>query len=187
MPVRKDFQIIGCRFQVSGFRFQVSGFRLLVFGRPVSATQSNDWYRGPTDLVQHFRLLGEFTSTQERRLACNWYGLAISLAYPCGEEGGDLLVKRMILPAVAALRWGGGGGVSQHTEVGHSFSMSRRHIYCIAIWEMPGFKQRKMRSIRAANLVTQIPQMVIIRVQKIFVRFFRKWITHTWHYKRCKI
>ncbi len=36
--------------------------------------------------------------------------LAISLAYPSGEEGGNLLVLvHMILPAVNGLRGGGGG------------------------------------------------------------------------------
>ncbi len=43
--------------------------------------QCNDWSRGPTKLVQVFRLWGEFTSTQERCLTFNWYGFAISLAH----------------------------------------------------------------------------------------------------------
>ncbi len=43
--------------------------------------------RGPPELVQHFRLKGEFTSAQD------WYGLAVSLAYPSGEEGGSFLVQ----------------------------------------------------------------------------------------------
>ncbi len=53
---------------------------------------SNDWYRGPTKLVQHFRLK-EFTSAQELCLTFSLNGLAISLAYCSGEDGGNVFVQ----------------------------------------------------------------------------------------------
>ncbi len=45
------------------------------------------------ELVQHIRLQGEFTSTHERCMSYILYGLAISLAYRSGEEGGNFLVQ----------------------------------------------------------------------------------------------
>jgi hypothetical protein len=50
-------------------------------------SQSTELPRGTTELVQHFRLLGEFTSAQQRRLTYILYGLALSLTYPSWEEG----------------------------------------------------------------------------------------------------
>ncbi len=64
--------------------------------------------RGPPELVQHVRLEGEFTSALERCLPLNWFGLAISLAYPSGEEGGNLLVQ-MISTCRHGLRGRGEG------------------------------------------------------------------------------
>jgi hypothetical protein len=49
-------------------------------------------YRGPPELVQHFRLLGEFTSAQWRCVSLIVKVWLKSLAYPSGEEGGKFLV-----------------------------------------------------------------------------------------------
>jgi hypothetical protein len=57
-----------------------------------TSPQSNESTRGPPELVQHFRLHGEFTSAQERCMSYICYGLATSLAYPSGEEGDNFLV-----------------------------------------------------------------------------------------------
>ncbi len=58
------------------------------------STQINDWSRGPTELVQHFWLQYRGVHFGARTLFdINWYGLAISLSYPSGEEGGILQVQ----------------------------------------------------------------------------------------------
>jgi hypothetical protein len=72
--------------------------------------QSSELTRGPPELVQHFRLLREFTSAQERALLdpkLIWFGY-IALAYPSGEKGGNLLVQ-IISTCRHGLRRGGGG------------------------------------------------------------------------------
>jgi hypothetical protein len=52
--------------------------------------QSNELTRVPPEIIQHFRLYGEFTSAQER---CMSWILAILLVYPNGEEGDNFLVQ----------------------------------------------------------------------------------------------
>jgi hypothetical protein len=67
-------------------------------------TKSNDWYRGATELVQHFRLQAEFTSAKDR-LNLIWFG---SIAYPIGEEGRFYLFKWFYLPSLRLEEgWGG--------------------------------------------------------------------------------
>ncbi len=61
--------------------------------------------RGHTELVHHFCLKVELTSAR-RCLIFNWYGLAITLAHPSGEEGGILFVPTCLQQCL------GGGGVS---------------------------------------------------------------------------
>ncbi len=72
--------------------------------------QSTELTRGPSNLVQHFCLQRDFTSAQERCMSYIWYGLAISLAYPSGEERGNLLVQWLFLPVFVTRRWRGWGG-----------------------------------------------------------------------------
>jgi hypothetical protein len=74
----------------------------------VSTSQSNDVYRGTTELVQHFRLWGYLTSARE-------HCLAISLAHPRREGGGILLVKMISTCLRGAYMKRGGGG--QHSVV----------------------------------------------------------------------
>jgi hypothetical protein len=50
-------------------------------------------YRWPPELVQYFRLLGEFTSAQWRCVSLIVKVCLKSLAYPSGEEGGKFLVQ----------------------------------------------------------------------------------------------
>jgi hypothetical protein len=45
-------------------------------------------------------------------LDMHWYGLAISLAYPCGEEGGILLVQMISTCLLAAHCRKGGGSAT---------------------------------------------------------------------------
>ncbi len=79
-----------------------------------ASSQSNELTRRPPELVHHFRLYGEFTSAQERCLTLkSWYGLAISLAYPSGEEGGNLLVQ-IFSTCRHGLTGGVGWGPVQH-------------------------------------------------------------------------
>ncbi len=62
-------------------------------------SQSNDWYRGPTELVQHFTYRG---SSHWRKGAAShiyWYGLGILLVYPRKEERVILLVQIVFPPA----------------------------------------------------------------------------------------
>jgi hypothetical protein len=51
--------------------------------------------RGPPELVQHFPLLGEFTSAQERCMSKILNGLAVSLACPSGGGGGGNFLVQM--------------------------------------------------------------------------------------------
>jgi hypothetical protein len=77
-----------------------------------STPQKNDCSKGPTELDQHFRVYGEFTSAQERCMTFNWYGLALSLlAYTNWGSGGILLVQ-MISTFRRGLKRRGGGWVS---------------------------------------------------------------------------
>ncbi len=62
------------------------------------------------ELVQYFRLQGEFTSAQERCISYIWYGLAVSLAYPSGEEGGNFLVQMISTFPSPCVEGGGGVG-----------------------------------------------------------------------------
>ncbi len=73
------------------------------------SSQSNNWYRGPTELVQHFAYWGS-SNRYRRSYTLNWYGLAISLPFPSG--GGGVLLVKWFLPASAAPRGKGAG--SQH-------------------------------------------------------------------------
>jgi hypothetical protein len=77
---------------------------------------SNKLTRRPSELVQHFRFKGEFASAQERCLTLNCYVLATSLAYPTGEEGGNLLVQMTPNSAVN----GGSPGGGRHPVVSSS-------------------------------------------------------------------
>ncbi len=71
--------------------------------------------RRPPELVQLFRLKGEFTTSHERKsAACPKFDMAILLAYPSGEEGGYFSFK-LFLPADAT--WRGRGGVGPLWEV----------------------------------------------------------------------
>ncbi len=49
-----------------------------------------------------------------------WYGLAVSLAYPSGEQRGVISSFKLFLPAFATLK-DGGGGAAQHS-VGEAYS-----------------------------------------------------------------
>ncbi len=55
--------------------------------------QSKELVRGPPELVQHFRLQGEFTSAQWRCITLIDEVWLKSLAYPSGEEGGKFHVQ----------------------------------------------------------------------------------------------
>ncbi len=68
---------------------------------------SNDRYRGPTELVQHFAYKGSSHRCKSTDIYWNWYGLAISLAIPLGR--GLFYLFLWFLPDIAALE---GGGVS---------------------------------------------------------------------------
>jgi hypothetical protein len=94
----------------------------------VAYPQNNELTRGPSELVSTFVNRGEFTSAQERCLTLNWYGLAISPAYPSGEEGGTRSLPVQIISTWRHKLRGRGGGAPcgriQYQAVADPFSVN---------------------------------------------------------------
>ncbi len=78
-------------------------------GRRFTQSQSNDWYRGPTELVQHFA----YRQSSHRRQGATSHKINMVWIHPGGEKGGILLIQLISMCLHAALRRRGGGeGVS---------------------------------------------------------------------------
>ncbi len=84
--------------------------------------QSTELTKGPPELVQHFRLLGEFTSAQERCISKMWYGLTVSLACPSGEEGGNFLIQ------MTSLEYRIEGGRGRHSVSTKSAATGHKYV-----------------------------------------------------------
>jgi hypothetical protein len=75
--------------------------------------QSYELTRGTTELVQHFRLEGEFIGVRALLdINLKWFGC---ITFPVGRRG-DILLVQMIITCLQSA-WGGGGGGVQHHGV----------------------------------------------------------------------
>jgi hypothetical protein len=74
-------------------------------GRRLTQTQSNDCYRGPTELVQHFA----YRQSSHRRQGATSHKINMVWIHSGGAKGGILLIQLISMCLHGAKTRGGGG------------------------------------------------------------------------------